>query len=78
MKVQVRAQEYVKVTASFYLGKRLIRKRATRGWAPGRRKLPTNVPRKFLTAAHRIEVRVEDPEGNASTSDFGSSKVASG
>lgn len=78
VKVQVRAQEYVKVTASFYLGKRLIRKRATRGWAPGRRKLPTNVPRKFLTGAHRIEVRVEDPEGNASTSDFGSSKVTSG
>ena len=74
-KVLVRAREYVRVTAKLFAGKKLIRSRSTRGWAPGLRKFSMAFPRKFASGALRLVARVEDGEGNAETSDFSLGKV---
>lgn len=78
IKIRVRAREYVRVTWKLFSGKRLLRKRTTRGWAPGLRRFTIPISRKVAIGTHRVVVRVEDGEGNAETSELGSSKVTFG
>jgi hypothetical protein len=78
IKVRVKASEYVRVTVRVFAGKKQIRKRATRGWSPGTKRFTFPISRKIVIGAHRVVVRVEDGEGNARTSELGSSKIEFG
>lgn len=78
VKVKVKAAEYVRVEVKVFSGKRLVRQRATKGWAPGNRNLNVRVSRKLIIGAHRVVVDVEDAEGNLESSVLKSSKIKSG
>lgn len=75
-RVRVRAREYVRVTAQLSAGERVLRTRATTGWAPGMRKLPMGLPRKLpRTGPVKVTVRIEDAEGNVISRSFGRPKA---
>ena len=57
IRVKVKAREYVRVTVRLFSGKKLIRKRATKGWAPGTHRFTFPVSRKVIIGAHRVVVR---------------------
>jgi hypothetical protein len=77
-RLKVGAREYVRVTAKLYAGKRLVRTRRTRGWAPGLRRMSFAMTRKMVIGAHRLVVLIEDGDGNVSARMLGSSKITFG